>query len=72
MASALVVTDLDGTLLDTGARLGDTNRRVLEQLGENGCLRVVATGRSLHSAQWARSSTCRQEWGCLMKFRCTV
>jgi len=47
---AMVVTDLDGTLLDTRAHLGDTNRRVLERLGEIGCLRVVATGRSLHSA----------------------
>lgn len=47
---AMVVTDLDGTLLDTNARLGETNRRVLERLGENGCLRVVATGRSLYSA----------------------
>ncbi len=48
---AMVVTDLDGTLLDARACLGDANRRVLERLGEVGSLRVVATGRSLHSAE---------------------
>jgi hydroxymethylpyrimidine pyrophosphatase-like HAD family hydrolase len=47
---AMVVTDLDGTLLDTRARLGAANREVLERLGESGSVRVVATGRSLHSA----------------------
>ena len=48
---AMVVTDLDGTLLDAGARLGAENRQALERLGEAGSLRVVATGRSLHSAE---------------------
>lgn len=48
---AMVVTDLDGTLLDAGARLGGANRRALERLGETGHVRVVATGRSLHSAE---------------------
>lgn len=48
---AMVITDLDGTLLDANARLGDANRHVLERLGESGCLRVIATGRSLHSAE---------------------
>ena len=47
---SMVVTDLDGTLLDARARLGPANRRALERLGERGVLRVVATGRSLHSA----------------------
>ena len=47
----LVVTDLDGTLLDSGARLGDANRRTLETLGRAGTVRVVATGRSLYSAR---------------------
>lgn len=49
--SAMVVTDLDGTLLDTRSRLGAANRHALERLGEKGTLRVVATGRSLHSAE---------------------
>ena len=48
---AMVVTDLDGTLLDTRAQLGSENRRTLERLGETGSLRVIATGRSLHSAE---------------------
>ena len=47
----MVVTDLDGTLLDTQARLGSANRQALERLGEAGSLRVIATGRSLHSAE---------------------
>lgn len=49
--TAMVVTDLDGTLLDARSRLGAANRRALERLGENGSLRVVATGRSLYSAE---------------------
>lgn len=48
---AMVVTDLDGTLLDGDAQLGGANRRALERLGEAGIVRVVATGRSLHSAE---------------------
>jgi len=48
---AMVVTDLDGTLLDAQARLGSANRRALQRLGETGSLRVVATGRSLYSAE---------------------
>ncbi len=48
---SMVVTDLDGTLLDAHGRLGVANRRALERLGELGSLRVVATGRSLHSAE---------------------
>lgn len=49
-ARAMVVTDLDGTLLDSRARLSAANRAVLERLGRDGVLRVVATGRNLHSA----------------------
>lgn len=47
---ALVVTDLDGTLLDARGRLGAANRAALQSLGDAGSVRVVATGRSLHSA----------------------
>ena len=49
--STLVVTDLDGTLLDSASRLGDANRRTLETLGRRGVVRAVATGRSLYSAR---------------------
>ena len=50
-ASHLVVTDLDGTLLDSASGLGDVNRRTLEALGRDGVVRAVATGRSLYSAR---------------------
>ena len=49
--SHLVVTDLDGTLLDSAARLSGANRRTLETLGRNAVVRAVATGRSLYSAR---------------------
>ena len=49
--SHLVVTDLDGTLLDSASRLSDANRRSLEALGHDGTVRAVATGRSLYSAR---------------------
>jgi HAD superfamily hydrolase (TIGR01484 family) len=47
----MVVTDLDGTLLDGAGQLGDGNRAALERLGAQGVVRVVATGRSLYSAR---------------------
>ena len=50
-SGCLVVTDLDGTLLDSASRLSDTNRRALESLGRDGVVRAVATGRSLYSAR---------------------
>ncbi len=46
----MVVTDLDGTLLDSRGRLSAGNRAALEALGRLGVVRVVATGRNLHSA----------------------
>lgn len=46
----MLITDLDGTLLDTASRLSRANRDALEALGEAGVVRVVATGRSLYSA----------------------
>ena len=43
----LVVTDLDGTLLDSASRLGGANRRALEALGHNGrCARWPRAVRS--------------------------
>jgi hydroxymethylpyrimidine pyrophosphatase-like HAD family hydrolase len=50
MPLGVVVTDLDGTLLDSRHQLGECDRRTLEELGRLGVLRVVATGRSLYSA----------------------
>ena len=46
----MLVTDLDGTLLDTASHLSARNRAALEALGAAGVVRVVATGRSLYSA----------------------
>jgi hydroxymethylpyrimidine pyrophosphatase-like HAD family hydrolase len=46
----MVVTDLDGTLLDSRGELSAVNRAALDALGTAGVLRVVATGRNLHSA----------------------
>lgn len=46
----MVVTDLDGTLLDSRHGLGAENRRTLDELGRRGIIRVVSTGRSLFSA----------------------
>lgn len=46
----MVVTDLDGTLLDGHSRLSERNRLTLDRLGRAGVVRVLATGRHLHSA----------------------
>ena len=45
----MVITDLDGTLLNSGRIVSPENRRALERLGELGVVRVIATGRSLFS-----------------------
>lgn len=50
MPLGMVVTDLDGTLLDSRHALGAENRRTLDELGRLGIVRVISTGRSLFSA----------------------
>ena len=47
----LVATDLDGTLLGPDHTLGPRDAEALRALGRAGVVRVVATGRSLHSAE---------------------
>ena len=47
----LVATDLDGTLLGPDHALGPRDAEALRALGRAGVVRVVATGRSLHSAE---------------------
>lgn len=54
----MVITDLDGTLLDKNSALSDRNRAALEQLGDRGVPRVVATGRSPHSAHAVLADDC--------------
>lgn len=46
----IFVTDLDGTLMQ-GGRIARKDRAALEALKEHNILRVIATGRSLHSAR---------------------
>ena len=47
----LVTTDLDGTLLGPDHTLGSRDAAALRQLGRDGVIRVVATGRSLRAAE---------------------
>lgn len=47
----IVISDLDGTLLDSHHRLSPRNRRTLDSLADARVVRVVATGRSLYSAR---------------------
>jgi hydroxymethylpyrimidine pyrophosphatase-like HAD family hydrolase len=47
----MVVTDLDGTLFQGERRASPSNLRALEELGRDGVLRVIATGRNLYSAR---------------------
>lgn len=46
----IFVTDLDGTLLRDG-RISEADLRAFRSLGDRGIMRVIATGRSLHSAK---------------------
>lgn len=50
MRLGIVVSDLDGTLLDSRHQLGAADRAALLDLGRRGIVRVVATGRTLFSA----------------------
>ena len=45
----MVVTDLDGTLLNPQHQISDKDFRSLKLLGENKIYRVIATGRSIYS-----------------------
>jgi len=49
----MVVTDLDGTLLQPDQTISPRDYQTLLQLGKAGICRVIATGRSLFSAQMA-------------------
>ena len=46
---SLFLTDLDGTLLRSDRTIGERTLDSLERLAERQVVRVVATGRSLHS-----------------------
>ncbi len=47
----MVITDLDGTLLHRESPISVDDINTLEKLGERSILRVIATGRSLFSAE---------------------
>jgi hydroxymethylpyrimidine pyrophosphatase-like HAD family hydrolase len=46
----MVISDLDGTLLDRERRVSERDLFTLRSLGRRGVVRVIATGRSLYSA----------------------
>lgn len=47
----MVLTDLDGTFLNSDRSIDSENLNTLHQLGEHGVIRVAATGRTLHSSR---------------------
>ena len=47
----LVATDLDGTFLKNNRTISSKNLEALHNLGENGVVRVAATGRNLHKVE---------------------
>jgi len=47
----MVITDLDGTLLQTRGKISTTNVSTLKDLGHHQIIRAIATGRSLYSAR---------------------
>jgi Cof subfamily protein (haloacid dehalogenase superfamily) len=52
----MIVTDLDGTLLNSNGTISDTDLFTLENLGSEGYCRVIATGRSPFSLRKTFSS----------------
>ncbi|XEC94773.1 HAD family hydrolase [Paenibacillus tarimensis] len=49
--STLYVSDLDGTLLNAERRVGEDSIRILNELIEQGLHFMIATARSIESAQ---------------------
>lgn len=47
----LIATDLDGTLLTDLKQISETDHNMLQQMGQLGIVRVVATGRSMHKVR---------------------
>jgi Cof subfamily protein (haloacid dehalogenase superfamily) len=50
MYKGMVLTDLDGTLLDSEKIVSQTNLDALHNLGKNNFVRVAATGRSIYTS----------------------
>jgi HAD superfamily hydrolase (TIGR01484 family) len=49
--TSMLVSDLDGTLATSEGKFSSATLGTLEDLGQRGVVRAVATGRSLHSAR---------------------
>ncbi len=47
----MVVTDLDGTLLQADQSISQTDQKTLERLGDLGLCRIAATGRNLYKVR---------------------
>lgn len=46
-----VISDLDGTILPHGGQISASTLQALEQIGEQGMIRIIATGRNLFAAR---------------------
>ena len=55
--NGLFITDLDGTLFRSDRTAAEKDLKTLEELGRNGIVRAVATGRSLYSFNKAVGTT---------------
>lgn len=51
MNTKAIISDLDGTILPSGGTISDTTIKTLEQLGQKGIIRIIATGRTLFAAR---------------------
>ena len=49
MQAEMIITDLDGTLLNSSGSISPRNREALEQLAQTEIITVIATGRNLYS-----------------------
>ena len=58
----MVITDLDGTLLNSHGKISKKNLETLKQLGEIGVIRVFATGRSMYSCRRAVDKNCPHDY----------
>lgn len=46
----MIVTDLDGTLLNENEKVSNTSKQYLKRLKDMGCIIIIATGRIYASA----------------------
>lgn len=51
LTTKAIISDLDGTILPHGGQISSATVKALEQAGEQGILRIIATGRNLFAAR---------------------